>query len=43
MVSAATGELTTAREHLERALEINQHFSPLQAPVARQTLEELDA
>ena len=41
MILAAAGDETAARDHLQRALDINPHFSPLQAPLAEQTLEDL--
>ena len=41
MVYNALGDEGAAREHLQRALDINLDFSVLQAPVAQQALEEL--
>ncbi len=41
MIAAAHDDDATARSHLETALEINPHFSVLQAPAARRTLERL--
>jgi Flp pilus assembly protein TadD len=41
MIYAALGDDASARTHLERAFEINPHFSTLQAPIALATLEEL--
>lgn len=42
-IAAAAGDDVLARQHLERALEINPYFSPLYAPAARELLDELDA
>jgi tetratricopeptide (TPR) repeat protein len=41
LVLAATADEAGARQHLERALDINPHFTPLQASIARETLEGL--
>lgn len=41
MIHRAAGDLDRARDDLTRALAINPHFHPLQADVARRTLEEL--
>ncbi len=41
MIARALGDLPAARAHLETALTINPHFSPLRAPLARAALEEL--
>lgn len=43
MIDRALGSVEGARNHLSTALEINPHFSPRLAPVARQTLTELGA
>jgi tetratricopeptide (TPR) repeat protein len=42
MISAALGDDGRAREELGRALALNPSFDPLQAPVARETLERLE-
>jgi tetratricopeptide (TPR) repeat protein len=42
-IAAARGEDALAREHLERALDLNPHFSPLFAPRARELLEQIEA
>ncbi|HUF54127.1 MAG TPA: tetratricopeptide repeat protein [Dehalococcoidia bacterium] len=41
LIHAATGDEASARAHLQTAIDINPHFSPLQAPIAEQTLAEL--
>jgi tetratricopeptide (TPR) repeat protein len=41
MIAKQRGDLTNAATHLQGALEINPYFSPLYAPVARQTLQEM--
>ncbi len=41
MIEKALGKDVAARASLRRALEINPHFSPLQAPRARAALDEL--
>jgi tetratricopeptide (TPR) repeat protein len=41
MIARAAGDAATARENLRRALELSPQFDPLQAPVARQTLDSL--
>lgn len=43
VIAAANGETDLARSRLERALELNPHFSPLFAPRAEAVLSELDA
>ncbi|MEX0683275.1 MAG: tetratricopeptide repeat protein [Dehalococcoidia bacterium] len=43
MIYGALGDEQGARDHLARALEINPHFSVLQAPIAQQALEDLEA
>jgi tetratricopeptide (TPR) repeat protein len=39
MIAASLGDTAAARAHLERALAINPHFSPLHAPAARAALD----
>jgi tetratricopeptide (TPR) repeat protein len=41
MIARARGDSAAARAHLEAALSINPHFSPLRAPLARAVLEVL--
>ncbi|MDQ4098685.1 MAG: tetratricopeptide repeat protein [Actinomycetota bacterium] len=41
MIQRSLGDAGAARGHLMQALEINPHFSPLLAPVARQALDQL--
>ena len=41
MIAKAAGDRTAARSHLERALKLSPQFDPLQAEVARKTLQEL--
>jgi tetratricopeptide (TPR) repeat protein len=41
MISAALGDDVLAREQLERSLSLGPAFDPLQAPIARRTLEGL--
>ncbi len=41
LIAQALGDTAAAREHLEEALAINPHFSPLYGPVAEQTREAL--
>jgi tetratricopeptide (TPR) repeat protein len=41
MIESALGNAETARSYLERAIEINPHFSVLHLPVARETLSQL--
>lgn len=41
MIAKAQGDAEAARRYLRRALEVQPHFSPLYAPVARQALAEL--
>jgi tetratricopeptide (TPR) repeat protein len=41
MISAALGEDDLAREQLGRALSLGPAFDPLQAPIARRTLQDL--
>ncbi len=43
MILLALGDRAGARQHLTTALEINPYFSPLDAPIARQTLDQLNA
>ena len=43
MIHRAAGDARRARDDLARALATNPHFHPLQAEVARQTLNELEA
>jgi hypothetical protein len=43
MILAALGRTGDAIATLEEALRTNPHFSPLHAPVARQTLDALGA
>lgn len=42
MIAAARGDTTAAVTHLETALSINPAFSVLHAPIARETLDQLD-
>jgi tetratricopeptide (TPR) repeat protein len=41
LIQTELGSAEAARDSLSRALEINPHFSTLQAPVAKQALQEL--
>jgi len=41
MIELALGDRAAARDHLTTALQINPHFSPLDAPAARQALATL--
>lgn len=41
MIERALGNRDAAKDYLRRALDLNPHFDPLQAPRARHTLEEL--
>ncbi|MCB0189473.1 MAG: tetratricopeptide repeat protein, partial [Caldilineaceae bacterium] len=41
MIAQARGAEAAARQHLERALAINPHFSPLDGPIAQATLAAL--
>lgn len=41
MIAAAAGDRVSAREHLLKALAMNPHFDPVQAPAAERMLEEL--
>lgn len=41
MIAAASGKKQTARKHLQQALAQNGGFNPIQAPIARKTLEAL--
>ncbi len=41
MIARAAGDKTAAREFLQRALDLNPHFDLLQAPLARQALDEI--
>jgi tetratricopeptide (TPR) repeat protein len=43
MIESALGNTETARSHLERAIEINPHFSVLHLPVAQATLSQLNS
>jgi Flp pilus assembly protein TadD len=43
MIRHALGDDLGARQELDTALKINPHFSPLDAPIARQTLALLPA
>ena len=43
MIHRAAGDASRARDDLARALATNPHFHPLQAEVARQALNELEA
>lgn len=43
MIAQARGDSTAARVHLEQALKINPHFSPLYARQAQQALNQLNA
>jgi hypothetical protein len=42
MISAALGAEDLARDQLLRSLSLGSAFDPLQAPIARQTLENLN-
>src|SRR5262249_32819654 len=42
MIARAAGDKTTARDYLQRALKLNPQFDPLQVPVAKKALEELN-
>jgi len=41
MIELSLGDRAAAKQHLTMALEINPHFSPLDAPAARQALANL--
>jgi len=41
MIARSVGEGAAARGYLQRALALNPQFDPLQAPIARQALEQL--
>ena len=41
MIAAAAGDREAASRHLQAAIAMNPQFNPLQAPVARKTLEQL--
>jgi len=41
MIHAKLGDRRTAQLHLQQALSLNPHFSPVYAPVASETLHEL--
>ena len=43
LIARGTGDEASARDYLEQALQINPHFSVLQAGVARETLRTLNA
>jgi tetratricopeptide (TPR) repeat protein len=43
MIAQAQGDSAAARDYLQRALEVNPHFSPLYAPRAQQALVKLGA
>ncbi|MBA2705183.1 MAG: tetratricopeptide repeat protein [Blastocatellia bacterium] len=40
MIAQAAGDNSGARDYLKRALTLNPQFDPLQAPIARKTLEQ---
>lgn len=40
MIARATGDRTTARDYLKRALQLSPQFDPRQAPIAKQALAE---
>jgi Tfp pilus assembly protein PilF len=40
MIAQAAGEKAAARDYLQRALQLNPQFDPLQAAMARQALEQ---
>lgn len=40
MIAQAAGDKSGARDYLKRALTLNPQFDPLQAPIARKTLEQ---
>src|SRR5438034_11113508 len=41
MIARAAGDKGAARDYLQRALKLNPQFDPLQAQIAKKTLEEL--
>ena len=41
MIQKALGNKAAAQDDLQKAIAINSHFSPLQAPIAQQALSEL--
>jgi tetratricopeptide (TPR) repeat protein len=43
MIAAKVGDRAKAISYLDAALALNPHFDPLQAPIARQTLDQLRA
>lgn len=43
MIELALGDRAAARHHLARALDLNPHFSPVDAPAAARTLAELES
>ncbi len=42
MIARAAGDLTAARDYLQRALALNPEFDPMQASIARKTLGNLN-
>jgi Tfp pilus assembly protein PilF len=42
VIAQAAGDTAAARDFLTRALSLNQHFSPLYAPLAQQALTRLN-
>lgn len=42
MIELSLGNSAAAKDHLSRALDINPHFSPVEAPLAARTLAELE-
>lgn len=40
MIARAAGDTTTARNYLRRSLELNPHFDPVQAAIAKKALEQ---
>jgi len=43
MIEKSLGSVEPARRHLREALAVNPHFSPVDAPLARRALTELDS
>ena len=43
MIAAAAGDREAATRHLRAAIAMNPQFNPLQAPIARKTLDQLSA
>jgi Tfp pilus assembly protein PilF len=42
MIAYKFGDLTSAKKHLNQALQMNPHFSLTQVPVLRKTLDAIE-